>query len=59
MEQNPAIKVGAVTMEREGESVVIRSARQPQLSVSVPVKVLEAWALRKMRDEVLQPEKTT
>lgn len=51
-----SIKVGCVTLSvRDGE-LVIAPVKVPGFEVSVPVKTLEAWALRKLREEAFQPE---
>jgi hypothetical protein len=49
------IEVGAVLIELDGDDVVLRSAKAHDLFVRLPKRILEAWCLRKLREELLQP----
>jgi hypothetical protein len=51
------LSVGAVIAEKAGEDLRLISAKTPALIVLIPAKRFEAWALRQMREEALQPEK--
>lgn len=46
---------GSVSIEPNGDECVIRSVKFPDLFITIPLKVVEAWALRKLREETLQP----
>lgn len=52
-----AIQAGAVKLESRGENLKLTSAQHRGLSVTIPLRLLELWALRKMREEALQPAK--
>lgn len=51
------IQAGAVRLEGKGETLKLTSTQHRGLSVIIPLRLLELWALRKMREEALQPEK--
>lgn len=55
MENLPAITVGAVKLEQSDNEVLIRSVKLPDLVVSIPLRTLEAWCLRKLREDALMP----
>lgn len=52
-----ALDLGSVLVERDGDEVIVRSAKMHELLVRLPRRALEAWCLRKLRDEALQPSK--
>lgn len=56
METQAAI-CGSVSIEPKGDECVIRSVKFPDVFTTLPLKVVEAWALRKLREETLQPAK--
>jgi hypothetical protein len=49
------IAVGAVAFEAAGDAIVISSTKHPEVQVEIPARALEAWGLRKLREEALQP----
>jgi hypothetical protein len=55
--RSPVIDLGAVLIERDGDEIIVRSSKLHDLLVKVPRRTLEAWCLRKLRDEALSPEK--
>lgn len=55
--QSESIKVGSVTLSVKDGELVIEPVKVPGFHVCVPVKSLEAWALRKLRDEAFQPSR--
>jgi hypothetical protein len=51
-----AITCGNVKFEqRSADSILVRSVATPQLFIVVPVRVLETWGLRKLREDALVP----
>ena len=48
---------GSISIESNGDDCIIRSVPHPSLFTTIPLKVIEAWALRKLREDTLQPAK--
>jgi hypothetical protein len=53
-----AVVIASVWLRPEGADVIIGSVKLPAAQVRVSAKALESWCLRKLREEVLQPERT-
>jgi hypothetical protein len=49
------IRVGNVTVTVEGDECIVSHRTIPALKLRVPAKRVEAWFLRRLRDETLQP----
>jgi hypothetical protein len=41
--------------QRSADSILVRSVVTPQLFVVVPMRILETWGLRKLREDALVP----
>lgn len=53
---SPGIEVGSVSIESTGGDVIIRSMRVKDAAVTIPAGALEAWCLRKLRDDIFRPD---
>lgn len=54
--ENELVACG-VRLRACGEELILQSVKHEGLAVTIPLKQLEAWALRRMREEALQPAK--
>lgn len=56
VETEPRTVIASVWIEPAGDEIIIGSVRFPDVKINVPLRTLEAWCLRKLREEALQPD---